>query len=389
MGKAYYNENDLKAAATLRELIKAGEIAPGDVDDRSITDVKAKDLEGYSQCHFFAGIGIWSAALRLAGWGDGRPVWTASCPCQGYSDAGKGEGTGDDRDLWPIFASLIRECKPECILGEQVEAAIRFGWLDRLRTDLEAEAYSVGSVVLGAHSAGADHIRQRLWWVGHADGYEQGRQSWARREEEGGAVIGRTGTGRRLGNSNGGDAGSGEQRLQSVGGECCRMGNTESRGRGIIGDASQPGSSGHIERPGRAGCGGVADGECERLQGHPGDVGGGDESGWIEEEPTGSVAAGGSFGLWEGKRWHYCRDGKHRRVPSVRAIKTESGIQLVADDGAIPCGEMDDGWNGSFFPLTGKTKGRVMLLKGAGNAINLGTAAEFIVACMDTFERRK
>jgi DNA (cytosine-5)-methyltransferase 1 len=41
---AYYNENDAFAAAWLRELIKAGLIADGEVDDRSIVDVRADDL---------------------------------------------------------------------------------------------------------------------------------------------------------------------------------------------------------------------------------------------------------------------------------------------------------------------------------------------------------
>ena len=152
--RVYYNEIDPFAAAWLNQSIAEGIIADGDVDERSIADVHPSDLRGYSQCHFFAGIGGWSFALRLAGWPDDRPVWTGSCPCQGYSVAGKGGGTGDDRDLWPVFASLIRECRPQCVVGEQVEAAIGYGWLDRVRTDLEAEAYAVGSAVLGAHSAG-------------------------------------------------------------------------------------------------------------------------------------------------------------------------------------------------------------------------------------------
>lgn len=64
---AYYNEFDPFAAKWLRNLIDAGLIAPGIVDDRSITDVTPADLEGFKQCHFFAGIGGWSLALRLAG----------------------------------------------------------------------------------------------------------------------------------------------------------------------------------------------------------------------------------------------------------------------------------------------------------------------------------
>lgn len=84
---AYYNELDLGAAAWLRELIRRGLIAPGDVDTRSIVDVRPDDLTGYTQCHFFAGIGVWSYALRLAGWSDDRPVWTGSPPCLSATQA--------------------------------------------------------------------------------------------------------------------------------------------------------------------------------------------------------------------------------------------------------------------------------------------------------------
>ena len=89
---AYYNEHDPKAAAWLRELIQAGEIPAGDVDERSIVEVQPADLARYTQCHFFAGIGGWSYALRLAGWPTDRPVWTGSCPCQPFSSAGKSGG---------------------------------------------------------------------------------------------------------------------------------------------------------------------------------------------------------------------------------------------------------------------------------------------------------
>ena len=81
---AYDNEIDPFAADWLRELIRAGHIAPGEVDTRSIEDVAPDDLAGFAQCHFFAGIGTWSYALRRAGWADDRPVWTGSCPCQPF-----------------------------------------------------------------------------------------------------------------------------------------------------------------------------------------------------------------------------------------------------------------------------------------------------------------
>ena len=47
MKPAYYNEIDKFAAQWLRNLITAGHIAPGDVDERSIEDVHPDDLRAY------------------------------------------------------------------------------------------------------------------------------------------------------------------------------------------------------------------------------------------------------------------------------------------------------------------------------------------------------
>jgi len=167
---AYYNEFDPFAAAWLRDLIKAGQIADGDVDTRSIADVRPDDLRGYAQCHFFAGIGGWSYALRLAGWPDDRPVWTGSCPCQPFSSAGTQAGGTDPRHLWPTWHRLIGECRPPVVVGEQVAAAIKHGWLDLVCNDLERDGYAIGAVGLPAGAVGAAHVRQRLWWVADTDG---------------------------------------------------------------------------------------------------------------------------------------------------------------------------------------------------------------------------
>ena len=165
---AYYNEFDPKTAQWLWELIDMGMIAPGIVDERSIVDVDWRDLHGFTQCHFFAGIGGWSYALRLAGIPDNTPLWTASLPCQPFSAAGKGLGKQDERHLLPHFLELVKKCNPDTIFGEQVERAIVHGWLDDLQATMEAESYAVGHCVLGAHSVGAAHIRQRLYWVANS-----------------------------------------------------------------------------------------------------------------------------------------------------------------------------------------------------------------------------
>ena len=176
MGFNYYNEIDLYAAEWLRNLIAAGHIAPGDVDTRSIVDVKANDLKGYTQCHFFAGIGVWSHALRSANWPDDRPVWTGSCPCQPFSIAGSGAGVTDERHLWPAWFELIKQCRPDVIFGEQVESAIKHGWLDLVQNDLEREDYIVGATGIPAAGVGAPHIRHRLYFV--AQSPEVGRRGW-------------------------------------------------------------------------------------------------------------------------------------------------------------------------------------------------------------------
>lgn len=161
---AYYNEIDPKAAAWLRELIKQGHIADGVVDERSIVDVTPDEIRGFTQCHFFAGIGVWSYALRSAGWADDRPVWTGSCPCQPFSAAGRRGGVNDERHLWPHWHHLISQCQPSIVFGEQVASKDGLGWLDLVSTDMEATGYAFGAADLCAAGVGAPHIRQRLFF---------------------------------------------------------------------------------------------------------------------------------------------------------------------------------------------------------------------------------
>ena len=165
---AYYNEWDSYAAAWIRNLVSAGLVPAGDVDERSIVDVRPDDLRGYTQVHFFAGIGGWAYAARLAGWDDSRELWTGSCPCQPFSAAGKQRGTDDERHLWPEFHRLIAECGPPVVMGEQVASKAGRSWLASVRSDLEGVGYRVAAADICAAGVGAPHIRQRLWWVADA-----------------------------------------------------------------------------------------------------------------------------------------------------------------------------------------------------------------------------
>ena len=255
---AYYNEIDPYAAQWLRNLIAAGHIAPGDVDTRSIEDVTPNELRGYTQCHFFAGIGGWSLALRLARWPDDRRVWTGSCPCQPFSAAGKGDGFADQRHLWPAWFHLIKECRPEHVFGEQVAAAVGHQWLDLVSADMEGQGYRVGATVLGAHSVGAPHQRQRLWFVADAD-----------------SSTGGQGSAQHRGGNQGGDA---------------------EPGRGLGGNVMS-GELGHADGAGLA-VGSLSDDGCRavRIEG----------AAFGETEPV--------RGFWSGADWISCRDGKWRPV---------------------------------------------------------------------------
>jgi len=179
---AIYNENASYPVQWLRNLIEANYIAPGLVDERSIVDLQPCDVSGHGQRHFFAGIGVWSHALQLAGWPDDRDIWTGSCPCQPFSSAGRGRGVDDERHLWPEWFRLIRECRPPIVVGEQVASPAGLGWIDAVSTDLEGAGYAVGAADLCAAGVGAPHIRQRLFFVAISDD-QQGDLHAAERQQ--------------------------------------------------------------------------------------------------------------------------------------------------------------------------------------------------------------
>ncbi|MEJ5026353.1 DNA cytosine methyltransferase [Brucella anthropi] len=332
---AYYNEFDPKAAAWLRELIKAGHIAPGDVDERSIVDIRPSDLIGYTQCHFFAGIGVWSYALRRAGWPDDRPVWTGSCPCQPFSAAGKGAGFTDERHLWPHFHWLIENCRPPVVFGEQVASKDGLGWLDLVQADLEGSGYASGAVDTCAAGFGAPHIRQRLYWVGkRLDDAASPRHDGSVEEPEGNSRH--------------------ETRLR-VSGAGSRLGG--------LADTDNAGSQGRRGMPERAvecavGPGSLANGVADADGRNPSAER--QQRSWKQrQQPQDSgilhhEAPRPTNCFWRDVDWLFCRDGKWRPV--------EPGT----------------------FPLAHGAAARVGRLRGYGNAIVAPAAQAFIKAYLES-----
>ena len=274
---AYYNENEPFAAQWLRNLIAAGHIAPGDVDERSIVSVPHDDLKDYTQCHFFAGLGAWSYALRLGGWDDQRPVWTGSCPCQPFSNAGKQLGEADPRHLWPEFERLIAECRPATVFGEQVAGALGRDWLAAVRVDLESLGYAVGAADLCAAGVGAPHIRQRLWWVANANGGDASTE----RQQRGG-----------------------QQRQQPQDGDARFLANAAPGGQREHGRAS--GASGY------AALGDATDGVALGDAAGAGSQGQPDGGCDLHAQRPAAQRASSDAGPWSDVEWIACRDGKAR-----------------------------------------------------------------------------
>jgi DNA (cytosine-5)-methyltransferase 1 len=331
---AYYNEIDPYAAEWLRNLIKAGRITPGVVDERDIRDIAPIELAGFTQCHFFAGIGVWSYALDAAGWPDDRQVWTGSCPCQPFSAAGKGGGFSDERHLWPAFEWLIGQCRPDVVFGEQVEGPAGRQWLDLVLSDLEGNGYACGTAVFPASGVGAPHRRHRTYWLADA---ELLRKPARRGQTQGShATI--------IGHSDADGLAHADQ---------------GQRGRIADGEGREPDrlTTGWHEGDGRA------SGDCEAdLVGHAELYGSSAEREFGGAAPQGRLLEyqgsgaghrpGPVNGFWRASDWLYCRDDKWRPV--------EPGT----------------------FPLAHGTPARVGRLRAYGNAICAQQAQAFIEAAM-------
>lgn len=371
---AYYNEIDPIAAEWLRWLIERNLIVPGWVDERSIVDVDAADLAGFSQVHLFAGIGGWSLAARLAEWPDDKPLWTASCPCQPFSVAGKGAGRDDPRHLWPHVLRLASAARPAELVGEQVAGAAGYDWFDGVAADLEGEGYACRAVDIPACAVDAPHIRQRQYWVAVA---EMGDTLSAAGKRRTGSLLasetGKRGAGQLDGDfafrsCNANEGTRGTLANANSGGRAGWPENPEREALGrnaaewIAGDVAnsgrQPRGAGPTDAENRA-VGAdhyvrnVGDAIGSRLEGQRGN---GDTGGGTLAPGSIAPADGRNGTFWSDAEWLTCHDGKARR--------TQPGLPLLAH--GVPA--------------------RVAAWRGFGNAIVPPLAAEVLKALMETVE---
>lgn len=126
-------------------------------------------------------------------------VLTGSTPCQPFSQAGKREGSNDERHLFPELLRVVEECEPRWIVIENVLGLlnIEVGQVfDEYHTSLESKGYAVQSFCVPASALGAWHRRDRLWIVAtrdrNADHRELARVSERGFSERQNAVAGRS-----------------------------------------------------------------------------------------------------------------------------------------------------------------------------------------------------
>ena len=336
------------------------------VDQRSIEDVSANDVQRFKRCHFFAGVAGWEYALELAEWPKDKPVWSGSCPCPPFSSAGKKKAcrrcdqkslipcprrTGyficwecghadhyDERHLWPELWRLIRDAKPTVVFGEQVSGRDGAIWFAGVRASLERIGYSVGAADLPAACVGAPHIRQRLFWVASLANAPSLPRAQHVREQ-------------------------GRRETGPENGSICDRDND--------GLADSQSYEYHRSQPN-----GFTAGKCRLAN----DI-------WLDDSNSGRHHE--DENICEKPRWDNsqpwrsdkctsvdCRDGKTRRIPSI-----ESGIQPLAY--GIPRGMGKGRSKDERLVIRSARSSRVGQIKGYGNAIVPHVAAKFIRAFME------
>jgi DNA (cytosine-5)-methyltransferase 1 len=324
-----YTDNDDYCCQWMQNLIDAGELSNGTVINQDIRNLTPGDLAGHDQIHFFAGIGGWPLALKLAGWPEDWPIWTGSCPCQPWSVAGRGRGKEDERHLWPFWFPLIRECRPPVVVGEQVESPSARSWLDAVSADLETLGYTVGAADLCAAGVDAPHLRQRLYWLAIASCIR------CKGSPESDDTTGGT---------------RGQARRDS---EACHVGHTNGRGG----------------------------------KGNPGTICRQEDWSSMRKIIDGVGSTGATCGFWRHAEWIFCRDGKYRAV-EPGSFPLAHGLPRGMGSLRPWTRELADVAGADVRGLKEAGKNRVGRIRGYGNAIVPRLAAEFLKTVMEILNEK-
>lgn len=103
-------------------------------------------------------------------WGGLVDCVVGGYPCQPFSTGGSRRGADDPRHLWPHVARVVRECRPEWCLFENVDGHVSLGLRAVIR-GLVGAGYRVAVGLFPARELGAPHERERLFVLAHSDAH--------------------------------------------------------------------------------------------------------------------------------------------------------------------------------------------------------------------------
>jgi len=139
---------------------------------------------------------IWDDVRTFDGkpWSGKVDIVSGGFPCQPFSTAGKREGEGDERNMWPDTIRVIREVRPAYCFLENVPGLLsaRLGdesegfiyYFGSILRDLAESGYDAEWRLLSAAECGAPLKRSRLWIVGTKHGGDVAQPCGRRGQED-------------------------------------------------------------------------------------------------------------------------------------------------------------------------------------------------------------
>lgn len=114
---------------------------------------------------------IWDDVKTFNGshWRGSIDIVSGGFPCQDISSAGRGGGiAGEKSGLWKQMARIIGEVRPRFVFVENSPLLVVRG-LGTVIGDLSSMGYDSRWGIVGAHHAGANHVRDRIWILAYSN----------------------------------------------------------------------------------------------------------------------------------------------------------------------------------------------------------------------------